>query len=450
MGRRLDRESWRESWLERARRGPDRWFPERQVVLRTEGRVSYLRISQRFQIISLFVLLAAVAWTMHASVGYVLHGHILAEREARILEARLAYTSLLHEVADYQRKFIGITRDLEKNHSAMLDLVEQNAALKSNLQTVESQLHNAEQDRAAVASAREVLKGQLQDIEDRMAELTGRNFTLRGSLETVSADLETLASERNRAVSEREEMRQTIVELEGRINEMEETESDAVQRLTDSTNAAIETWERVIGATGLDPRQLVATVVGDGDGGTEAENGQGGPFFAVTDGDKPGSRLQMDLAVLDARLRHWEALQDTMGRMPFTAPLNSYHISSSYGKRRDPLNKKWAMHYGLDLGAPLKAPVFATASGTVTFAGWKGKYGKLVEIDHGGGLVTRYGHLHKFLVKKGQTVKFRDRIGLLGNTGRSTGAHLHYEVAFKGRTRNPIMFIKAGRDVFKE
>jgi murein DD-endopeptidase MepM/ murein hydrolase activator NlpD len=86
----------------------------------------------------------------------------------------------------------------------------------------------------------------------------------------------------------------------------------------------------------------------------------------------------------------------------------------------------------------------------VTHAGWKKNYGKLIEINHGGGLKTRFGHLQKIVVKKGQKVEFRGKIALLGNTGRSTGAHLHYEILFRGRPVDPMKFIKAGRYVFKD
>ena len=113
------------------------------------------------------------------------------------------------------------------------------------------------------------------------------------------------------------------------------------------------------------------------------------------------------------------------------------------------INRRWASHYGLDLGGGFKSKVYSTAPGVVTYAGWKGKYGKLVEISHGAGMKTRYGHMNKIYVKKGQKVKFHQKIGLLGSTGRSTGAHLHYEVVFRGRAKNPMKFIKAGRNVFQ-
>ena len=108
------------------------------------------------------------------------------------------------------------------------------------------------------------------------------------------------------------------------------------------------------------------------------------------------------------------------------------------------------MHFGMDLGGVSRTRVYAPAPGTVTYARRKGKYGKLVVIEHGNGFKTRYGHLYKILVKRGQKVDYRTKIGLMGSTGRSTGPHLHYEIIHKGRALNPWRFIKAGRYVLKE
>ena len=124
-------------------------------------------------------------------------------------------------------------------------------------------------------------------------------------------------------------------------------------------------------------------------------------------------------------------------------------MASSYGLRSDPFNNRKAMHYGVDLAGWGGAPVFATAPGKVIFAGRKGRYGKMVEIDHGYGIRTRYAHLQKVLVQRGEEVGHRHEIGLLGSTGRSTGPHVHYEVRFDGKPLNPDKFIKAGRYVFK-
>jgi murein DD-endopeptidase MepM/ murein hydrolase activator NlpD len=200
--------------------------------------------------------------------------------------------------------------------------------------------------------------------------------------------------------------------------------------------------EKVVRLTGLTADRLLEAETG-------LPRGRGGPFIEAEPGALPANRLKSNLTTLDARLQHSRALEAVMRKLPFTAPLNSFSITSRFGKRRDPINKRWASHYGLDMGGTLRSPVYVTAPGVVTSVGWNGKYGKMIEIDHGAGIKTRYGHLHKTLVKKGQKVEFRQKIGLLGDTGRSTSAHLHYEVLFKGKAKNPMRSIEGGRHVFQ-
>jgi len=107
--------------------------------------------------------------------------------------------------------------------------------------------------------------------------------------------------------------------------------------------------------------------------------------------------------------------------------------TSSYGMRKDPFTKRPTFHEGLDFGGQRNTPIVAAADGKVIFVGRNGGYGKSVEIDHGHGFITRYGHLHKINVKRGQIIKKSDKIGGMGSTGRSTATHLHYEVHFQGR-----------------
>ena len=138
-----------------------------------------------------------------------------------------------------------------------------------------------------------------------------------------------------------------------------------------------------------------------------------------------------------------------MRSLPITAPLDNYYATSGFGRRTDPFTGAVAMHEGLDLVAKVGDPVLATAPGTVIYADWQGDYGRMVEIDHGLGITTVYAHLKEISVEVGQVVDYRDQIGLLGSSGRSTGPHVHYEVRFNDRPFNPMNFLKAGRYVFK-
>jgi murein DD-endopeptidase MepM/ murein hydrolase activator NlpD len=212
---------------------------------------------------------------------------------------------------------------------------------------------------------------------------------------------------------------------------------DVLHRLSEEARMQVVVMEQVIERTGLDVDDLLAYF-------GSRRQGAGGPFIAVApSAPDPGPRGTD--ASLTSNLVRWDLLRDVIRSLPLAEPLAVYEVTSSFGKRRDPFNRRWAMHQGVDFGAPLKTPIVATAPGVVVFAGWKGSYGRLVEISHGPRVATRYAHLAQILVEKGETVQTGDRIGLLGNSGRSTGPHLHYEVLFDEVHRDPMMFIQAGR-----
>ncbi len=137
-------------------------------------------------------------------------------------------------------------------------------------------------------------------------------------------------------------------------------------------------------------------------------------------------------------------LNSKVDALPFARPLVSFSISSSFGARTDPFLGKPAMHTGLDFRAPKGTPVMATGTGIVSFAHYNGGYGLSVEIVHDNGLVTRYAHMQKLLVSEGQRIHMGDIVGTVGNTGRSTGPHLHYEVRLNGKPINPMRFIRTG------
>lgn len=138
------------------------------------------------------------------------------------------------------------------------------------------------------------------------------------------------------------------------------------------------------------------------------------------------------------------AAQGSMS-VPSLKPVANLQFTSFYGVRSDPFRGTAAMHAGVDIPGPVGTPIYATADGIVGRTGWVGGYGNLVELEHGGNLETRYGHLSKVLVSQGQRVKRGDLIALMGSTGRSTGSHLHYEVRMDGRAVNPIPYLDSAQ-----
>jgi len=158
----------------------------------------------------------------------------------------------------------------------------------------------------------------------------------------------------------------------------------------------------------------------------------GGPYVALGAG-APAAADPQALAILET--------------LPLSAPLDQYQFESSFGVRIDPINGHRAVHTGIDLSAAYRAPVYSTSPGAVVFAGYAAGYGRMVEIDHGHGIHTRYAHLNRLLVNVGQTVRQHAEIGLLGSTGRSTGPHVHYEVLVDGVAQNPMHFLEAGKSV---
>jgi murein DD-endopeptidase MepM/ murein hydrolase activator NlpD len=177
---------------------------------------------------------------------------------------------------------------------------------------------------------------------------------------------------------------------------------------------------------GLDPSRL--------------HTGTGGPFEAV-------ETVRAADPAFKALFNSWtklDQLEQGTVAIPSTEPVRGTNFTSGYGVRSDPFRGRAAMHAGIDLAGPIGTPIYATADATVGRSEYNsGGYGNLVELEHGHGIQTRYGHLSKSLVSAGQRVKRGDMIGLMGSTGRSTGSHLHYEVRIDGKAVNPVPFLQS-------
>jgi len=133
--------------------------------------------------------------------------------------------------------------------------------------------------------------------------------------------------------------------------------------------------------------------------------------------------------------------QTSIVSIPSVQPVTKLMFTSNFGIRSDPFQGTARMHAGVDIPGPIGTPIYATADGIIAHADRQGGYGNLVEVNHGKGIATRYGHLSKILVSDGARVTRGQLIGLMGSTGRSTGSHLHYEVRIDGHAVNPIPFL---------
>jgi murein DD-endopeptidase MepM/ murein hydrolase activator NlpD len=171
--------------------------------------------------------------------------------------------------------------------------------------------------------------------------------------------------------------------------------------------------------------------------------GTGGPFVAAL---PPFNATTFDRQLYSIKIARAEIdqLTHSLVAIPVHKPVAGDEIMSGFGVRIDPFLSRPAMHTGLDFRAEVGDPVQVTANGTVTAAGWSGGYGKMVEVDHGNGFATRYGHLSEIDVKVGQQVKLGQSLGKVGTTGRSTGPHLHYETRIDGEAVDPQRFLSAG------
>ncbi|WP_188657037.1 M23 family metallopeptidase [Sphingomonas metalli] len=170
---------------------------------------------------------------------------------------------------------------------------------------------------------------------------------------------------------------------------------------------------------------------------------EGGEYIPV-----PGAEATADLNAdqkFKTLFQTWKSFDGGLGRgaiaIPSVQPVADLKFTSNFGIRSDPFRGTAAMHAGVDIPGPVGTPIYATADGIVANSSWRGGYGNLVEINHGKGIATRYGHLSKLLVAEGARVHRGQLIALMGSTGRSTGPHLHYEVRIDGHAVNPLPFL---------
>jgi murein DD-endopeptidase MepM/ murein hydrolase activator NlpD len=227
----------------------------------------------------------------------------------------------------------------------------------------------------------------------------------------------------------------TIASLQTSLDQIEQRQMAMLTSAESSYDSRIRKMKSLVSDLGLNMARLEIHT---------PRGGVGGPYVPVKPGTHTGS-FEQQLSRVNISRAHLDHLSRTLAQVPYRTPvLGEIELSSGFGVRTDPFLGRPAMHTGLDFRASTGDPVRATANGRVVSAGWAGGYGRMVEIDHGNGLSTRYGHMSRINVKVGQQIHIGQIVGEVGSTGRSTGPHLHYETRIDGEAVDPQRFLRAG------
>jgi murein DD-endopeptidase MepM/ murein hydrolase activator NlpD len=438
-----------------------RFCSERHILIRGTNKVRHLRIPGWVPAAGMVVSTAAAVALVNLASSYLEGRNVLsflkvevALQQAEIVDAEESNADLREHVARLEQRLEAANRKLSETQGRLEQAAAQNSALRSQLYTAELRLSALEEQRDdaqdRLVAAEEAFASKSAELDDLSAAIESaarhgdtQRTVLAGRLKLVEAEKEQAAqrvaemkhaldaAERKAqlAVAERDRARQQLARVEKGTAAVRLVSSERVlqEPAKPVESGAWAEIENLLASTGVDVAALLAKF-------NAAPMAQGGPFFAFDPGEKPGAG-QVPL----------ENLQALLTSLPLAAPLDSYELESRFGTRVDPFNRKRAMHSGLDFAAPYRSPVLSTAPGIVIFAGAKGEYGRVVEVDHGHGIVTRYAHLHRTTVVKGQRLDARQQVGQLGSTGRSSGPHLHYEILVNGVAQDPQRFLDAGR-----
>ena len=447
-------------------------FPERQIYIRSEGRVHFWTFSPLAQAIAAGASLLCLGWVAFTTVNVVFKDRIISAKErhfeqmqtsyeGRIAELQLAYDELNGALVAAQDRFTAVADEFEAKQLALSGLLEQKDTLRASLGIGKGQdtknLKTAEAP-PAIRSGNIGAGGSLDyvvpDIAASFAPPFGmgagavigsitpyraqlpeqhRAPFLRGAVQRLGSLFGHRASPEtvdNPAIHE-------IGSQEARVVELDASQQELLDSAKKSLLAETARLKKALQTTGINSQTMLKRV------------SVGGPLISVA----PTMRDDAFRAgVIDTTqsLNDLAMVVKALNSVPLNGPLLTSEVSSGFGGRPDPFTEEAAFHSGIDFSAAKGSDVFATAPGIVVFAAPRGAYGNTVEIDHGYGIRTRYGHLSKISVPVGFQLERGEIIGKVGSTGRSTGPHVHYEVWYDNAVRDPGKFIKAGRNVRKE
>lgn len=478
MGRTLVERLW--AWLHAT-------FPERQIYIRSEGRVQFFTCGATLQVTCAGLALIFLGWVAFASVNVIFKDRIIAAKdhryqqmqgtyENRVADIQLSYDQLNNALISAEDRFKATADELEAKQKGVAVLLGNRQALDAAFGATsggnagwsrgsdmavaatpaqhgemasDSLGSDAAQPPASVGYAVSVPHSE-HSYGSGASELTimpepvdpqprTAHPTRASMLDVFSrlADVIFPSSAPKQSTSLAEPPGLEMLDQQTlRVATLDRAETSLLQSLDKRMTERTDNLRKILGGLGVGrPRQAT-----------------GGPLVPIQsvhmDGVSDGA---FTTAYTDAvaHSSELESLLTALHHVPLTTPVhgNQFELTSGFGPRVDPFTGRVAFHPGEDFAGPWGSAVGATAPGVVVWAGYRGGYGNMVEIDHGYGFHTRYGHLSAVLVRTGARVEKGSPIGRLGSTGRSTGPHVHYEVWVANSVTNPNRFIEAGRHI---
>ena len=359
-------------------------FADRNVVVHSKGRVRSFSFGRSVQAGLAIAGLMAGAWVAFLSISYFELKQTIKNKDVEIARSLFAYDELVDEMGRVRERFDKIAQSLEKNHAGLVELLRQNGSLRDNLKSVRGRLEISESERARAIDRRLALAQKFHSLEQEMSAMENRNWLLSTDMSSLKGMFDGEVAERKQIVADRERLQGKVGALETRLSHVKILQAELLGRITNSTKSSIEWLEKIIADVGLDARKFLAKP------GARA-TGQGGPFIPLALPGENQAEFKSSLVALGQHLDRWGSMQALIRRLPLSPPLDYFSVASRFGKRRDPFNKRWAMHRGVDLGGWPRSPVYSPAPGVVKAAGRNGRFGRYIEIDHGKGITTRYG-----------------------------------------------------------
>lgn len=423
-------------------------LPEQRLFLRSDTETRFIRLRPATQAVALAGTSVVLAWSIVASAVLMMDSissggaREQSQREQATYESRLDALSRerdqrAEEATAAQERFAIALEQVSDMQSKLLASEERRKELETGIGVIQTTLRRT-------MTERDGARTQVADLTAQMTG-TGTNLAKGGtSVEDMTETLDFVTAALGRTAIERDAMAkaadQAVADAEETAYDMkllEEKHDEIFTQLEEAVTVSMAPLDNLFSSAGFDPDDLIDQV-------RRGYSGLGGPLGPmlppVMQGeDADSARAARILEGLDRMNLYRLAVEKT----PFAMPLkSSFRYTSGFGRR-------WGRaHEGIDMAGAHGSPILATADGTVVHAGWENGYGNLIRIKHEFGIETRYGHLSKIGVSVGEKVSRGDRIGDMGNTGRSTGTHLHYEVRTNGSAVNPMTFIKAANNVF--